>query len=182
MPKVIISDKASYTLMLSPPRWRKPTHQYLLNYYNIIKQKIPQPSQDGSNGDSLPIGTIIAYNGPLSAIPAGWHLCDGSDGTPNLRGKFLEGADTAGIYIDPGLPNIDGNFNTSSAKTDSVAAFSNGAFYHQLNLATHAFESGYNVYANEYIYFDASRSSSIYGASETVQPPAYTVYYIIKIS
>ena len=30
--------------------------------------------------------------------------------------------------------------------------------------------------------FDASACNDIYGASETVQPPAYTVYYIIKIS
>ena len=64
------------------------------------------PSQDGSNGDSLPIGTIIAYNGPLSAIPVGWHLCDGTDGTPDLRGRFLEGSDVAGVFLEPALPNI----------------------------------------------------------------------------
>ena len=66
-------------------------------------------SQDGSNGDSLPIGTIIAYNGPLSAIPVGWHLCDGSDGTPDLRGRFLEGSDTPGIFLEAALPNLVGN-------------------------------------------------------------------------
>ena len=106
MPKVIISDKASYTLMLSPPRWRKPTHQYLLNYYNIIKQKIPQPSQAGGSGDFLPIGTILPYTGSLLSIPAGWHLCDGTDGTPDLRGRFLEGSDVAGVFLEPALPNI----------------------------------------------------------------------------
>ncbi len=74
MPKVIISDKASYTLMLSPPRWRKPTHQYLLNYYNIIKQKIPQPSQGSGNSDSGLKGESIEFTEPGSytwTVPKG---------------------------------------------------------------------------------------------------------------
>jgi hypothetical protein len=31
------------------------------------------------------------------------------------------------------------------------------------------------------MYFDASRSNAIYGKSNTVQPPAYTVYYIMRV-
>lgn len=37
--------------------------------------------------NTLPIGTIIAYHG--DSIPAGWALCDGDNGTPNLIGKFI---------------------------------------------------------------------------------------------
>lgn len=41
---------------------------------------------------SLPAGTIIAWyvkNGPL---PAGWAICDGNNGTPNLMDRYLVGA------------------------------------------------------------------------------------------
>jgi len=34
---------------------------------------------------------ILAWNGVLSHIPNGWVLCDGSNGTPDLRGKFILG-------------------------------------------------------------------------------------------
>lgn len=39
----------------------------------------------------LPTGTIIMYNG--QSIPNGWAICDGTNGTPNLIGKFIK-ADT----------------------------------------------------------------------------------------
>jgi microcystin-dependent protein len=37
----------------------------------------------------LPRGTIVAYN--QTSAPAGWALCDGSQGTPDLRGRFIFG-------------------------------------------------------------------------------------------
>lgn len=44
----------------------------------------------------MPVGSIIAYDGLASGIPANWKLCDGTSGTPDLRDKFLMGAgDTA---------------------------------------------------------------------------------------
>jgi len=49
--------------------------------------------------DSIPPGGIILWSGKLADIPSGWHLCDGEDGTPNLRNKFVYGA---GNGIDPG--------------------------------------------------------------------------------
>ena len=39
----------------------------------------------------LPIGSIIMWNKSLAEIPAGWHICDGNDGTPDLRGKYVVG-------------------------------------------------------------------------------------------
>ena len=32
------------------------------------------------------------WSGPVSAIPAGWALCDGTNGTPDLRDRFIVGA------------------------------------------------------------------------------------------
>lgn len=37
-------------------------------------------------------GTIIAYSGELSKIPPNWYICDGSNGTPNLKDRFIVGA------------------------------------------------------------------------------------------
>lgn len=43
-------------------------------------------------GASLPSGLIAIWKGLTSTIPDGWALCDGSNGTPDLRDKFVLGA------------------------------------------------------------------------------------------
>ena len=37
----------------------------------------------------LPKGTIVAFNGQTA--PPGWAICDGIDGRPNLKGRFIYG-------------------------------------------------------------------------------------------
>ena len=44
----------------------------------------------------IPKGSIIMFNGLSSEIPDGWHICDGTEGTPNLTGKFIKASDTSG--------------------------------------------------------------------------------------
>lgn len=43
---------------------------------------------------NAPIGAIILWSGPESTIPTGWHICDGTNGTEDLRGRFALGATT----------------------------------------------------------------------------------------
>ena len=38
----------------------------------------------------MPRGTIVVYNGNTS-IPYGWAICNGTKGTPDLRGRFILG-------------------------------------------------------------------------------------------
>jgi len=72
---------------------------------------------DGIIQSLLPVGVIVAFNGTLAAIPSGWQLCDGTNGTPDLRDKFIKGA-AAG----------DGAGGTGGAATHTHA--SHGALSH----------------------------------------------------
>lgn len=40
----------------------------------------------------VPQGSIIIWSGSVNDIPAGWILCDGTNGTPDLRDRFILGA------------------------------------------------------------------------------------------
>lgn len=42
-------------------------------------------------GDSMPSGSVIIWSGPADEIPEGWALCDGKNGTPDLRSNFVWG-------------------------------------------------------------------------------------------
>ena len=43
----------------------------------------------------FPIGTIQSFSGAIVDIPSTWRLCDGTQGTPDLRDKFIVGAGNA---------------------------------------------------------------------------------------
>ena len=65
---------------------------------NPSAQQIQElPINDGLIGNgTFPLGGIIMWSGAISAIPTGWSLCDGSNGTPDLRNKFVLGATNDG--------------------------------------------------------------------------------------
>lgn len=68
-----------------------------------------------SGQNSLPkTGDIIPFAG--TSAPAGWVICDGSNGTPDLRGRFVVGANASG-----NIGAVIGNSNHSH--TTSVAAY-----------------------------------------------------------
>jgi microcystin-dependent protein len=40
----------------------------------------------------MPSGGIIMWSGSVISIPAGWRLCNGTNGAPDLQGRFVVGA------------------------------------------------------------------------------------------
>jgi hypothetical protein len=43
-------------------------------------------------GAAIPAGIIVMWGGLIANIPNGWLLCDGQNGTPDLRDRFIKGA------------------------------------------------------------------------------------------
>lgn len=61
----------------------------------------------------LPTGIITLWFGSIASIPAGWVLCNGANGTPDLRNKFLVGAgDTYAVDDNGGAVNHNHAFVT----------------------------------------------------------------------
>lgn len=87
----------------------------------------------------------------------------------------------AGTTVEAGVPNIKGTaifrpYN-SQYKT-GVLWGSTGAFSYKQDNTENSESIAVSDFAthNQTFYFDASASNSIYGASNTVQPPAYCTY------
>ena len=51
---------------------------------------------DATTTLGVPSGIISMWSGLVGAIPSGWVICDGTNSTPNLTGKFIKAATTAG--------------------------------------------------------------------------------------
>ena len=98
----------------------------------------------------------------------------GTNRLPNVNNRVLWGSSTGGTYINAGLPNITGTF-THINFVDPTGAFQNTGFCNW----TAATGGGVGDSTN-HVLFDASRANSIYGNSNTVQPPAMTVRFYIR--
>ena len=59
--------------------------QTLDNLYPIL-QNAP------TSAPAVPSGGIILWSGSTGSVPSGWYLCDGTNGTPDLRNSFIVGA------------------------------------------------------------------------------------------
>ena len=58
----------------------------------------------------IPIGIIVMWSGSVSNVPAGWVLCNGTNGAPNLMDRFIVGAGST--YVTGGAGNGMGGSNT----------------------------------------------------------------------
>ena len=98
---------------------------------------------------------------------------------PDFRNRVFWGADTnLGTVLSAGLPNITGNFWAYTVGWANASG--DGAFYgNGAASGTPGNKGGEGGAACRWGY-NASRSSSIYGNSATVQPPAITANIFIK--
>ena len=69
----------------------KPKARLNLGLKNSAEKKVGYGSDDVAPGTIVPIGGIIIWSGAVNAIPDGWRLCNGQNGTPNLSERFLVG-------------------------------------------------------------------------------------------
>lgn len=64
---------------------------------------------------SLPIGVILPYVGLVADIPTGWALCDGQNGTVDMRNKFVMGGEHAQIGNQGGANEVTPSGSVSVA-------------------------------------------------------------------
>ena len=127
-----------------------------------------------------PIGSIYlttASTCPLATLIAGstWELVS--------QDRVLQGSSTnhtAGSTIAAGLPNITGGVNIGYGSAGGAVPSLGAAFYNSTTVCNMHSGSGSNN--SKAVAFSASRSSSIYGNSTTVQPPAYVVNVFRRVA
>lgn len=106
---------------------------------------------------------IMMWFKPIADIPAGWGLCDGTQGLPDLREKFVKGC-AAGI--DPG--------GTGGSITHDHSFIANPH--------SHDISTGNNIAEGE-DYEDDVESAASWGTTNPAdgQPPHYEMVFIGKL-
>lgn len=108
-------------------------------------------------------GMILLWSGSVATIPSGFALCNGSNGTPDLRDRFIVGA---GSTYAPGA--------TGGGLTHD--------HYYEPDPHFHSFNAGTGAQSGTGIALDTSEAT-IYGTTDGVNhlPPYYALCYIMKL-
>lgn len=122
---------------------------------------------------NLPQFSIIMWYGASNAVPTGWSLCDGRNGTPNLADKFIVGAG-----------NFYGRGDTGGAAAVTLTTDQIPSHSHTLSM-----DSNWQVPNAGNSHNVMSPSTSSWATSSTGggnshenRPPYYALYYIMKIT
>lgn len=85
--------------------------------------QIRQTVIDEPSSGVVPIGAIVMYSGSIATLPSGWAFCNGTNGTPDLRDKFIIGAaaDSGG----QANTTVTGSTTKSGGNKDAVAVSHN---------------------------------------------------------
>jgi microcystin-dependent protein len=172
--------------------------------------------QNQINNIQCPLGAIIMWSGSIdgngnpiigSTPDANWHICDGTNGTPDLRDRFIVGSgssysigDTGGVNsVSLGIGEIPSHNHTYSGTT-----VSDGAHYHRAwlsdvlvrdlwadlgdadgepNFARVFSGWAYSDFAgNHYHYYAGTTDPTGGGAAHENRPPYFALAYIMKVS
>ncbi len=115
----------------------------------------------GGNYVTVPPGVITMWSGSIAAIPAGWALCNGSNGTPDLTDRFVIPADAdSGGANDVG---DTGGSNTISEANLPAHTHDDGTLATSINGNHTHTDKAYDA------AFDGNNSNSTHGGAGTTK-------------
>ena len=135
------------------------------------------PAIDGSNLtgiQGIPTGMIMIWSGAANAIPSGFTLCDGNNSTPDLRDRFVVGAQNSYSV------GATGGSNTVTLTVSQIPSHN-----HSVTFPITAPQGGIpsnNVFGCNHSSSGMTRTSSSVGGggSHENRPPYYALCYVMK--
>lgn len=85
-----------------------------------------------SGSAKMPVGAIALWLGSLATIPVGWNLCDGGNGTPDMRSLYVKGANDL-----TEIGNTGGSNTHTHAAQPHGHSVSNASHTHGYSIGTH---------------------------------------------
>ena len=125
---------------------------------------------------TMPVGGIAIWSGYESAIPGGWALCNGRNGTPDLRSRFVVGA--GGEYA----VGATGGEKTHTLAESEMPSHSHSYSYRAYDLDL-SWKDQSNFYAVDKGDNWKSASTASAGGSQPHEnrPPYYALCYIMRV-
>ena len=118
---------------------------------------------------SVPKNAVVAFNS--TACPSDWQIADGTNGTPDLRGRFIRGLDSGGSNNDPDSPRTLASYQADELKSHR----------HSLSAGTVSRASGTGHHGGNIHSSNSGLYSDYTGGSET-RPVNIALTYCVKMT
>jgi len=125
---------------------------------------------------AVPPGIITGWSGAEADIPAGYALCDGSSGTPDLRDRFIVGAGSTYSVGDTG-----GNDSIDLTHTHSTPSGTSGAPSATTTVDNTLAGSTVAVGSATHTHSTPSGTSGNGLGSTDIRPKYYALCFIMKL-
>lgn len=145
----------------------------------IVGSSVPAPGS--AQNDSLPIGSIVIWSGTVASIPTGWQLCDGTNGTPDLRDRFVVGArQDVGSIAET---NVSGALTKTGGEAQHTLTIDEMPPHsHSYRYWTAWYFSGSSELGAKGSYDDNHQTSTVGGGKpHNILPPYYALCFIMKV-
>lgn len=98
----------------------------------------------------VPRGLISMWSGSIATIPSGWAICNGANGTPDLRNRFIIGAgSTYAVGASGGSSTVTLTVANLPAHTHTGTTDSSGSHNHGGSTGTGgSFQTGYGAWTS----------------------------------
>lgn len=142
-------------------------------------------------GTTIPTGLISLWYGAIGSVPSGWYLCDGANGTPDLRDKFVVGAgSTYSVAATGGSANavvVTHNHTATSVVTDpthlhtftNYATTGGGATSPVIGSSNTTATQSTNAASTGITVATTNASAGVSGTNANL-PPYYALCYVMK--
>lgn len=116
---------------------------------------------EGDPISAFTVGMIMMFNGPPANLPTGWFICDGTNGTPDLRNSFILGAGLAySLGANGSITDTTGNESPTLTPTINPVTLAT------INLPAHAHPFDYFVGSTGCIFTPGGGPGSGYFAQD----------------
>ena len=149
----------------------------ITDFYVAVKST---PNGYEGVGGATPVGGSILWSGSVATIPSNWLLCNGSNGTPDLRDRFIVGAGTGGSYAVGATGGENTHVLTTAEMPSHTHSYTDKYTDGNRVSGTHAWSSATDKDPN---YTTENKTTGSQGSDTAHEnrPPYYALAYIMRV-
>jgi len=130
---------------------------------------------------TIPVGGIIMWSGAVSSIPDGWVLCDGNNGRPNLKNRFVVGAgDSYSVNATGGSPTASLSVGNLPAHSHSYTTINYEMSPWPIDHQNSGDRENMNIIGRSQQTKTDNTDNTGSGSAFGILPPYYALAYIMR--